>query len=127
MTAAEEVRAIVTADEARSGGRYKCGCKHWRWRDGGIARTDDAGAPPRDTGPDPWQALVQVGAQLIVAVRLPTIPTPRRIEWTQRDPVTGAQNLKMPLPAPETARQLADCAFGARRQLAVRLLMEGHC
>ncbi len=28
--------------------------------------------------------------------------------WIERDPATGAQNLKMPLPSPETARQLAD-------------------
>jgi superfamily II DNA/RNA helicase len=28
--------------------------------------------------------------------------------WIERDPQTGARNLKLPLPPPETARQIAD-------------------
>jgi hypothetical protein len=32
--------------------------------------------------------------------------------WIERDPKTGGQNLKIPLPPPETARRLADM-FGA--------------
>jgi hypothetical protein len=28
--------------------------------------------------------------------------------WIERDPATGAQNLKVPLPSPEAARQLAN-------------------
>src|ERR1700738_742864 len=33
-----------------------------------LARTDGSGAPPRDTAPDPWQALAQIGAQFIGAL-----------------------------------------------------------
>ena len=107
VTAAEEVRAIVTADEARSGEDVNADVNIGAG-EMAIARTDDAGAPPRDTGPDPWQALVQVGAQLIVALSAANDPDAAAHPWIERDPVTGAQNLKMPLPAPETARQLAN-------------------
>jgi hypothetical protein len=73
-----------------------------------IARIDGAGTPPRDTGPDPWQALVQVGAQFIGALAAANDPNAPAHPWIERDPATGAQSLKMPLPAPETARQLAN-------------------
>src|SRR5437773_8012026 len=73
-----------------------------------IAQAARAGAPPRDTGPDPWQALVQVGAQFIAALAAANNPDAAAHPWIERDPATGAQNLKMPLPAPETARQLAN-------------------
>ncbi len=73
-----------------------------------IARTDGSGAQPRDTGPDPWQTLMQVGAQFVAALTAANDPTAPAHPWIDRDPTTGAQSLKMPLPAPETARQLAD-------------------
>jgi hypothetical protein len=42
--------------------------------------------------------------------------------WIERDPTTGAQHLKMPLPPPETARQLANAlsalADGLRGRVA---------
>jgi Helicase conserved C-terminal domain len=106
VTPAEEVRNIVTADDAGSVEDVNAGV------DIGtgemvIARTDGSGALPRDTGPDPWQALVQVGAQFIAALTAANDPNASAHPWIERDPVTGAQNLKMPLPAPETARQLA--------------------
>lgn len=108
MTPAEEVRNVITAGDAGSvedinadvnigGGEIA------------IARTDGAGAPPRDTGPDPWQALVQIGAQLIAALSAANDPDAAAHPWIERDPTTtGAQNLKIPLPSPETARQLAN-------------------
>ena len=77
-----------------------------------VARTDGSGVPPRDTGPDPWHALVQVGAQFIAALAAANNPDDAAHPWIERDPATGAQNLKIPLPAPETARQLAN-AFSA--------------
>jgi len=87
-----------------------------------AARTGGSAAPPRDTGPDPWQALVQVGAQLIAALAAASNPHAAEHPWIERDPATGAQNLKIPLPEPEIARQLADAlsalAHGLRGKIA---------
>jgi len=107
MTAAEEVRNIVTADDA---GFVEDVNADVNMGDGEmtIARTDGSGAPPRDTSPDPRQALVQVSAQFIAALAAANNPNAAAHPWIERDPATGAQNLKMPLPAPETARQLAN-------------------
>jgi hypothetical protein len=52
--------------------------------------------------------LVQVGSQFIAALAAANNPNAAAHPWIERDPATGAQSLKMPLPAPETARQLAD-------------------
>jgi superfamily II DNA or RNA helicase len=73
-----------------------------------VARTDGPGAPPHQTGSDPWQALVRVGAQFVAALAAANDPSASAHPWIERDPATGAQNLKMPLPPPETARQLAN-------------------
>jgi superfamily II DNA or RNA helicase len=70
------------------------------------ARTDGV-ASTRDRGPDPWQALVQVGAQFVAALAAANDPDAAAHPWIERDPATGVQSLKMPLPPPETARQLA--------------------
>jgi hypothetical protein len=89
---------------------------------GEMALTDGFGPSPRDTGPDPWQALVQVGAQFIAALAAANDPKAAAHPWIERDPVTGAQSLKMPLPLPETARQLANAlsalADGLRGKIA---------
>ena len=81
-------------------------------RAGETARTDGFGAPPRDTAPDPWQALMQVGAQFVAALAAANDPKadPKVAAhpWIERDPATGAQSLKMPLPPPEITRQLAN-------------------
>ena len=82
--------------------------------DVGIGRTasapaDGAGAPLGDAaGSDPWQALAQVGAQFIAALASANDPDAAAHPWIERDPTTGRQSLKMPLPPPETARQLAN-------------------
>ncbi len=107
VTPAEEVRNIGTAGDARSAedgnADINIGAGEMA-----IARTDGAETPPRETGPDPWQALVQVGAQFVAALAAANDPNAPAHPWIERDPATGAQNLKMPLPPPETARQLAD-------------------
>jgi len=107
VTAAEEARNSVTADDAGFvedvAADVSIGAEELA-----IARTDRAGAPQRDTGPDPWQALVQVSAQLIGALAATNDLDAPAHPWIERDPDTGAQSLKIPLPAPETARQLAD-------------------
>ncbi|MGB8398319.1 DEAD/DEAH box helicase [Bradyrhizobium sp.] len=87
-----------------------------------AARTDGPRASPRDMGSDPWQALMQVGAQFVAALAAANNPTAAAHPWIERDPATGAQSLKMPLPAPETARQLANAlsalADGLRGRVA---------
>jgi hypothetical protein len=104
---AEEVKSSVTANYAGSvddvNEDVNIGAGEMA-----IARTGGSGASPRDTGPDPWQALVQVGAQFIAALAAANDPNAPTHPWIARDPATGVQNLKMPLPAPETARQLAN-------------------
>ena len=57
---------------------------------------------------DPWQALVQVGAQLVSALGAASNPAAPAHPWIERDPNTGVQSLKVPLPPPETAGQIAD-------------------
>jgi superfamily II DNA or RNA helicase len=106
VTPAEEAGRIVTADDAVS--VEDINADDVNIGAGETARTDGSRAPPRETGPDPWQALVQVGAQFIAALAAANDPKAAAHPWIERDPATGAQSLKMPLPPPETARQLAN-------------------
>lgn len=57
---------------------------------------------------DPWQALVRLGAEFVGVLAgangSGAIPDLR----IERDPVTGSQNLRIPLPSAETASRLAD-------------------
>jgi hypothetical protein len=123
VTPAEEVGRIVAADDAESAEDMNADASI---RVGETARTDGFGAPPRDTASDPWQALVQVGAQFVAALAAANDPKadPKAAAhpWIERDPATGVQSLKMPLPPPETARQLANAlsalADGLRGKVA---------
>jgi superfamily II DNA/RNA helicase len=107
VTPAEEVNNIVTADDAgfvedvNEDANVGAG-------EMAVARIDGSEAPPRDTASDPWQALVQVAAQFIAALAAADNSNVPAHSWIERDPATGAQNLKIPLPPPETARQLAN-------------------
>jgi SNF2 family DNA or RNA helicase len=94
VTPAEEVMNFVTDDDAGSVEE--------------TGRVDVAAAPPRDTSFDPWQALAQVGTQFVAALAAASDPRALAHPWIERDPTTGVQSLKMPLPPPETARQLAN-------------------
>jgi hypothetical protein len=107
VTPAEEMRNIVTADDSGSMEDVNADVNIGAGEIA-IARTDGSGAPPRDTGPDPWQALVHVGGQFIAALAAANDPNAPAHPWIERDPATGAQNLKMPLPPPDIARQLAN-------------------
>jgi superfamily II DNA or RNA helicase len=73
-----------------------------------IARSKERAAPRSDPGSDPWLALVQVGAQFVAALAAANDPKAAAHPWIERDPATGVRSLKMSLPPPETARQLAD-------------------
>ena len=107
VTPVEEVNNIVTADDAgfvedvNEDANVGAG-------EMAVARIDGSEAPPRDTDSDPWQALVQVAAQFITALAAADNSDAPAHSWIERDPATGAQNLKIPLPPPETARQLAN-------------------
>jgi len=107
VTPAEEMANIVTADAAQSAEDAELDLDDGA---GGtaIARADGAEAPPCDVGADPWQALAQVGAQFVAALAGANNPHAPAHRWIERDPTTGVQSLKMPLPPPETARRLAD-------------------
>ncbi|WP_298262076.1 DEAD/DEAH box helicase [Bradyrhizobium sp.] len=105
VTPAEEVTNIVTADTAQSTEDAKVDT-HVGAGGAAIARADRAETPPRDAASDPWQALAQVGAQFVAALAAASDADAH--PWIERDPATGVQSLKMPLPAPEAARQLAN-------------------
>jgi superfamily II DNA/RNA helicase len=107
VTPAEEVRNIVAADEPHSGEDGTTDVNSDA-RETAIAEVAGAAPSSRDAGPDPWQALAQVGAQFVAALAAANDPGAPAHPWIERDPATGAQNLKMPLPPPETARQLAN-------------------
>src|SRR5208337_5226334 len=105
VTPAEEARNIAVAEDAGSAEDANADGDTGA---GEIAIAQADGASSREAGPDPWQALVQVGAQFIAALAAANDPGAPAHPWIERDPATGAQNLKMPLPTPETARQLAN-------------------
>jgi hypothetical protein len=107
VTPAEEVTNIVVADDPESTEHLKTDTA----TDAGeleAARSEDPAPPTRDAGPDPWQSLMQVGARFIGALVAAHNPQASTHPWLERDPVTGARSLRMPLPPPETARQLAN-------------------
>lgn len=107
VTPAEEMGDIVTADDARSAAD---GSADVDIGAGGtaVARIGGDDKPPHDRAPDPWQALVQVGAQFVAALAAANDPDAPAHPWIERNPATGAQNLRMPLPPPDIARQLAN-------------------
>jgi superfamily II DNA or RNA helicase len=107
VTPAEEVGTIVAADDAGSGEDTNAAVNDGAGETA-IVQADGAGASPPDSGSDPWQALVQVGAQFVAALAAANDPAAKPHPWIERDPATGVQNLKMPLPSPETARHLAN-------------------
>ena len=73
-------------------------------------------------GSDPWAALLGLGAQLVSALATANGSSDETHPWIERNPATGASSLKVPLPPPEMAgqlalafSQLADILRGARR------------
>jgi hypothetical protein len=101
VTPAEETPA---ADDA---GRVDDGETRIDQEEAAITRADTEGDAPRPGAADPWQGLVQVGSQLLAALASAHDPDAPAHPWIARDPVNGERSLKIPLPPPETARQLA--------------------
>jgi hypothetical protein len=106
VTPAEEVgNSTVAADAARPAKDTETDTDIGA---GDIARLDGPAVPRSDPGSEPWLALVQVGAQFVAALAAANDPKAPTHPWIERDPATGVRSIKMPLPPPETARQLAD-------------------
>jgi hypothetical protein len=57
---------------------------------------------------DPSQSLVQVGAQFVAALAATNNPDDAEHPWIERNPAAGVQSLRILLPRPETARQIAN-------------------
>jgi hypothetical protein len=106
VTPAEEVANSVAAADDVGAAENVMADSDTRTDD--IARSSGNAGPPRDLEADPWQTLVQVGAQFAAALAAANDPKAPAHPWIERDPATGARSLKMPLPPPETVRQLAD-------------------
>jgi superfamily II DNA or RNA helicase len=119
VTPAEEVASTGAATDEEAGSAEDTHADA-DVRAGDAARTD--GRSPRDPGSDPWQALAQVGAQFVAALMSANDPAAAAHPWIERDPATGVQNLKIPLPPPETAKRLANAlsalADGLRGRMA---------
>jgi hypothetical protein len=74
-----------------------------------LGTTPAQAQPPAQT--DAWQALAQMGAQLISALAAANDASESAHPWLQHDPATGMRRLSLPLPSGEAARTLADaCA-----------------
>ncbi|MEA2788689.1 MAG: hypothetical protein QOG73_1095, partial [Acetobacteraceae bacterium] len=80
-----------------------------------MARSSGKASPP--PAADPWQTLMQVGVQFVSALASAGDPKAPAHPWVERDPTTGAQSLRMPLPPPDAALRIAD----ALSMLAERL------
>ena len=103
MTPGEEVGGtIAAADDAGPAEGAKENA------DVGAMPSHGPAAPQSSTGSDPWLALAQVGAQFVAALTSANDPKAPAHPWVECDQATGVRSLRMPLPPPETARQLAD-------------------
>ncbi|MEQ1697947.1 MAG: DEAD/DEAH box helicase [Hyphomicrobiaceae bacterium] len=107
VTPDEEVSNRVNADEAEQSGETSISAAN----SGGETRAPGANGASlarHGNGADPWQALAQVGSQLVAALTFGHAADTQTHPWIERDPATGTQCLKVPLPPPKTMRQLAD-------------------
>jgi hypothetical protein len=78
-----------------------------------MARSSGKASPPppsraQSPAADPWQTLMQVGVQFVSALASAGDPKAPAHPWVERDPATGAQSLRMPLPPPDAALRIAD-------------------
>ncbi|MBI2801743.1 MAG: DEAD/DEAH box helicase [Gammaproteobacteria bacterium] len=103
ITPAEEVENVVTAPIVTPVQAAHAEVGHGGHEAATMVAKDPA--LPLPSHGDPWQVVAQVGARL-----LSTLAATHT--WMERDSGTGVRNLKLPLPPPETVKQLAD-AFSA--------------
>lgn len=100
MTPAEETAAAEAPPEA---GAVPAGVLET-----GVGADETEREAPAPVDADPWRALAQLGTQLVSALAVASDLAAPSHPWIERDPATGAHNLKVPLPPPDTARRLAD-------------------
>lgn len=109
MTPAEETAGVTTATEANAETGANTGTEVGA---GGTAIPESVSdaSPGQATRNevDPWQALTQLGAQLVAALGAAGNPAAPPHPWIERDPGTGAKSINLPLPPPETAGKIAD-------------------
>jgi hypothetical protein len=106
VTPAEEVKSGVAANDAASMEDADAD-ENIGAAEVAAARTGGSSEPLCNSGPDPWQSLMQVGAQVIAALAAAN-KSDAAEPWIERNPATGARSVKIPLPPPETARYLAN-------------------
>ncbi|MBS3916573.1 MAG: DEAD/DEAH box helicase [Sulfuritalea sp.] len=109
MAPAEEAAGVTAMTEATSAPELNSETEVGA---GGTAMPESVSEVSPDhatrNDPDPWQVLTQLGAQLVAALGAAGNPAAPAHPWIERDPDTGAQSLKLPLPPPETAGKIAD-------------------
>ncbi len=109
MTPAEETAGVTTATGATSAAEPDSAAEV---ATDAAAITESASEMSADqitrNASDPWQALTQFGAQLVAALGAAANPSAPAQPWVERDPDTGAQSLKLPLPPPEAVEKIAD-------------------
>lgn len=109
MTPAEEAPAATTVGKAVSVPGENADAKAGAGQaapPGHEGRETPEAAPRNEAVP--WQALAQLGVRLVSALEAAGNPAAPAHPWIERDPGTGVQSLKVPLPSPETAGQIAD-------------------
>ena len=109
VTPAEEAAGVMTATEAAFVPEGNAETEVGAGETVDTAPNEGAATEPVECNdPDPWQALTQLGVQLVSAIGAAGNPAATAHPWIERDPDTGAQSLKLPLPPPETAGKIAD-------------------
>jgi len=106
MTPAEEAAGVTTVTGAAAAPETTADAKVGAGETAPEGRETPEQVQRNDS--DPWQALTQLGAQLVAALGAAGNPATPSHPWIERDPGTGAQSLKLPLPPPETAGKIAD-------------------
>ena len=78
-----------------------------------VAEAVPAPATASASASDPWAPLIDAGLQLVNAlVQRSADPAGAPAAWIERDPQTGRDVLKLPLPEPQTVLRLADALSG---------------
>lgn len=119
--APHEPEPLAPRDMDAMHGRKELGPDALRAPESASARADGGGASASDLDADPWQALTRVGIQLMTALATSHDPGAPAHPWVERDPASGARNLKIPLPPPETTRQLANALSALADSLRGRM------